>query len=263
MSAATITAALDYAERGWRAFPVDRQKHPLTPHGFKDASTDPEIIRRWWTRWPWAGVAVATGAASGIIVADLDTDRMKGIDGVALAREHRLHLPPGPVAITPRGGEHHIYQHPDDGREVPSVAPIRSDWPGIDRRADGGYVVLPPGPGRRWVDGLRPGDIDIPATPDWLLSAAPRAVPGGPALAKPVSYWRALAAGPVPEGGRNNALARLTGHLLRHRVDPYAALALLQAWAKTACTPPLDPDEVRRTVESVAAAEARRRGVGA
>lgn len=257
-----LTAALIYSSRyGWAVFPVDRHKRPLTPHGFQDASTDPATIRSWWTRWPWAGVAVATGAVSGIVVADLDRDREKGLDGVAVAREHRLHLPPGPVALTPRGGEHHIYQHPGAPRKVSSVAPLSADLPGIDRRADGGYIVVPPGPGRCWADGMSPDEIEAPSAPTWLLSGAD--VADEPPAGRPTNYWRALAAGPVREGGRNDALARLAGHLLRRWVDPYVVLTLAQAWARTACVPPLDPEEVRRTVESVAAAEARRRGVSA
>ena len=27
-------------------------KHPLTPNGFKDATTDAEAIRHWWTQYP-------------------------------------------------------------------------------------------------------------------------------------------------------------------------------------------------------------------
>ena len=85
--------AVDYAERGWPVFPVHSMangactcgredcdkpaKHPcwkrdLIEHGFKDASTDAAMIRRYWKRWPDANIGLATGQASGIIVVDVD-----------------------------------------------------------------------------------------------------------------------------------------------------------------------------------------------
>jgi len=65
----------------------------------------------------------------------------------------------------------------------------------------------------------------------------------------------------VAEGERNNALARLVGHLLRRRVDPFMVVELALAWNATRCRPPLPEAEVLRTVDSIARAEARRRGV--
>src|SRR5687768_6331825 len=52
-------------------------KHPrynsgdLT-NGIKNATTDVEQINTWWERWPNANIGIATGGASGIVVADLD-----------------------------------------------------------------------------------------------------------------------------------------------------------------------------------------------
>ncbi len=49
-------------------------KHPLgaaAPHGFKDATRDPEQINKWWDKWPMANIGIACGA-SGIVVIDID-----------------------------------------------------------------------------------------------------------------------------------------------------------------------------------------------
>jgi hypothetical protein len=83
-----LSAALRYARRGWRVIPIygfrDGQcacgamhcdnagKHPRTPHGVKDATTDERRIREWWTEWPNANIAIATGPASGLLVVDVD-----------------------------------------------------------------------------------------------------------------------------------------------------------------------------------------------
>src|SRR5271163_2527412 len=72
-----LHAALQYAERGWRVFPLHSPtpdgctcasrecpnigKHPRTSNGLKGASTDPTIIRRWWGRWLEANIAIVTG----------------------------------------------------------------------------------------------------------------------------------------------------------------------------------------------------------
>ena len=64
--------ALRNAGRGWKVFPCKpRDKKPLTVHGFKDATTDESQIREWWTTWPSANVAIATGD-SGVTVLDID-----------------------------------------------------------------------------------------------------------------------------------------------------------------------------------------------
>src|SRR6516165_7166782 len=51
-----------YSRRGWHMFPcVPRGKKPLTPNGFKDATTDLSQIEKWWAHWPEANIAIATG----------------------------------------------------------------------------------------------------------------------------------------------------------------------------------------------------------
>jgi hypothetical protein len=63
----------------------------------------------------------------------------------------------------------------------------------------------------------------------------------------------------VPEGRRNDTIARLAGHLLRRYVDPHVVLDLLLAWNSTRCKPPLEHGEIIRTVDSIAGKELRRR----
>ena len=73
--------------------------------------------------------------------------------------------------------------------------------------------------------------------------------------------WRTLIEG-VGEGARDCSLARLAGHLLRHHVNPFVTLGLLQAWNATHCTPPLPAADIERIVNSIAGKELRRRGNG-
>src|SRR5258708_1597587 len=91
-----LAAALAYAELGYPVLPcVANQKRPATFNGFKDATTDPEQIEKWWRMWPMANVAIRT---DGLLVLDID-----GADNQWLASEpdKALELSVAPMQITP------------------------------------------------------------------------------------------------------------------------------------------------------------------
>lgn len=138
-----LQAAIEYATKyGWAVFPVNDSKKPLTPHGCKDAKKDIGAIRAWWRKWPDAGVGIATGSVSGLVVIDLDKDYDKGIDGYDSLRtwenEHG-ELPETAQVLTGRGGAHLYYSY--KGTDIRNRAGILE---GIDVRGEGGYVVAPP-----------------------------------------------------------------------------------------------------------------------
>jgi Bifunctional DNA primase/polymerase, N-terminal len=74
LSRPMLKAALAYAQRGFAVFPCKpRGKAPLVKHGLNAATRDETRIRKWWTRWPDANVGIATGAASRLLVVDIDS----------------------------------------------------------------------------------------------------------------------------------------------------------------------------------------------
>jgi Bifunctional DNA primase/polymerase, N-terminal len=74
--AGAVNAALELAARGYPVFPCsDPSKKPTTPNGFKNASTDPEEIRRLWRDHPGGLIGLPTGNAIGLDVLDLDFGR--------------------------------------------------------------------------------------------------------------------------------------------------------------------------------------------
>jgi hypothetical protein len=76
-----ITAALGLASVV-EVFPCDNAtKRPLTDNGFHDATRDVDVVTKWWSDWPYAMIAIATGAKSGIVVLDVDLKPDKGVDG--------------------------------------------------------------------------------------------------------------------------------------------------------------------------------------
>jgi bifunctional DNA primase/polymerase-like protein/primase-like protein len=247
-ASALFVAAVAYAERGWRVFPV-AGKVPRTTHGLKDATTDPEQVREWWQRWPDAGIAIATGDASGVLV--LDVDGETGADSLNELERRHGQLPETVRAETGGGGVHFYFQHAEGARN--SAGQLGD---GLDIRAEGGYVVAPPSPhpsGRRYEWDVPPDEAELAESPQWLFASMARR--NG---ARPRNEWRELVAKGVAQGKRNESTAALAGHLLARNVDPFVALELLVSWDERRNRPPLGRQEVTRTVGSIAAKEARK-----
>jgi hypothetical protein len=97
--------ALGYARRGWPVFPCKPgSKEPATPHGFKDATTDPGRITAWWEGAADRNVAIATGAPGPDV---LDVDVWPDGSGYPAFRQLRqAGLAGGSLAlvVTPGGG---------------------------------------------------------------------------------------------------------------------------------------------------------------
>lgn len=155
-----LEAALVYASRGWFVFPLywveegrcmcdepncqSPGKHPLrylVPHGFKQASVDESVIGRWWSRYPDANVGIRTGAVSKLIVLDIDADK-GGESSLTQLEERTGKIRTCQRVATGSGGMHLYLAHPGDGRVFKNSASKLG--PGLDVRADGGYVVAPP-----------------------------------------------------------------------------------------------------------------------
>jgi hypothetical protein len=91
------------------------------------------------------------------------------------------------------------------------------------------------------------------ALPVWLEQSRFADGPRG----HPVDYWRALVREGVKSGQRNSTIASFSGHLLWRGVDPDVVTELLLAWNRVRCRPPLDDDEVLRTVQSIVRVQSR------
>ena len=104
-----LEAALAYAGQGWPVFPCRVDKTPYTTNGVLDATTDPKVITRWYTRWPKANIGFAVGEA-GMMSLDYDP----GADRKALQQKvgdiPKTHL----AVATPREGEHAYFQLRDN-----------------------------------------------------------------------------------------------------------------------------------------------------
>ena len=158
--------ALRYADADLLIFPVNAGKKPLTTHGFKDASSDPEVIKAW--RMKWAHCEFALAAPAGVVVVDVDIKHGKNgyADFKRLAGCDPRDVPT-PSATTPSGGVQVFY-----AASKPYKNAVAIDGTGIDIRTAGGYVVLPSdGNGREWLRPLIGADgvvAPLLPAPAWL-----------------------------------------------------------------------------------------------
>jgi hypothetical protein len=162
--------ALSYAQRGWAVFPCKPQdKTPATRCGFNDATKNSTKIKRWWYSQPEKNLAIATGAISGVVVVDVDP-RHDGNKSLTKLEAENGKLPETVLARTGGGGRHLYFRHPG------GVLKCRADLlgPGVDIKADGGYVIAPPsvhpsGQSYRWKRTRSPDEIPLADLPEWLL----------------------------------------------------------------------------------------------
>lgn len=250
-----LRAALTYAAQGWFVFPLTpRDKVPLRDtQGFKEATTNPEFIRRAWGRRPDANIGLWPGP-SGLVAVDVD-----GPAGERLAQELGLLREPTLVCMSGRndGGRHLYFRSP--GFTVGNVklthgfAPTNEE-PYLLFRSQEGYVVVPPSihpTGRvyRW-EGKASEIGELPAEVVQVLRGL--ADHNGPGERLPAITGHAL-----PEGNRNNELTRVAGALLgKHAIAD--ARELLWSYNVANCRPPLDRRECDAIIASLSKREVKK-----
>lgn len=136
------SAALRLASAHIPVFPcIPGGKQPLTAHGFHSATTDYRQIQRWWSRTPDANIGIPTGAASGLVVVDVDVHRTgDGFRNFARVTEIGFTGRWAWMVRTPSGGMHAYFAATPSTEQRCWSLPSRH----IDFRGDGGYIVAPP-----------------------------------------------------------------------------------------------------------------------
>jgi len=277
-----LQAALDYAGRGWKVFPIHNPlkeggcscgnpdcespaKHPRTPHGLKDATTNKAVISEWWKKWPEANVGVVTGKDSGLLVLDIDLQK-EGVQESKKKLEQKGNLPYTPQVRTGGGGEHIFMTYPDNGTIYGNKANL-GGLIGIDVRGEGGYVVAHPSKhisGKKYVWAINHLGTKISAVPPWLLSMLqekPVQAPGAWRATGGNSYWAKLWEG-IATPGRNDAASKLAGRLLGRGMPVEEVEIVLSLW-NSFNTPPLSHEELVRTIKSINRSEESKPTAGA
>lgn len=225
---------------------IDRRSIGKTPlirwRKYQERLPSTQEVQKWAHRWPDANLGVVTGAISGVIVLDID-----GREGANTLQD--LGSLPRTWRVSTGDGEHLWFKHP-----AGDVRNFTRKLPGLDLRATGGYVVVPPSRHRtgrqyEWLDA--PEDVDLADPPDWLIqlvgspgSTMPIVTPGG---------WVAEALlGGVPKGERDSMCTRLAGFFIGCGVNPATTTVILGNTFAKRCHPPFPVADVQKCVESIA-----------
>jgi bifunctional DNA primase/polymerase-like protein/primase-like protein/AAA domain-containing protein len=215
-------------------------KHPLTPHGVKDATKDEITIRQWWREFPKANIGIATGKVSNLIVLDVDLPH-GGMESLHQFENENGPLPEGPVARTGGGGLHFFFT-----RSTNTVVNKVGLLPGIDVRSDGGYVVYPgsihkSGKRYRWLHNKSPRTVSPPPFPASLEE-----------VKRAREHSSALESEPtISKGERNSTLASLAGAMRSRGMTHEAIEAALLQDNHLRCNPPLPDTEVCGIARSI------------
>ena len=274
-------AALWWADRGFAVFPLEeRGKKPRRPDvvrlvgelpssngnghvrgGFHQATRSPEVLGRWWRKWPTANLGGAVPA--GTVVLDLDGDdaeRCLEVLGYAV---------PESFSVRTHRGRHVYFQLPAglELQQTTLAAALRvrstqrckqpEGAGAVELRTAGkGYVVLPPSvhPSGARYELLAGSPQELAPAPAWLLNAfrvgnAPRAGEGTRARSTPASISLPVLA----VGERDQGLFRYACRLRALHLGRDEAECLLRnAWERVE-QPAGDPypwERARRKLES-------------
>lgn len=248
--ATPLSRAVEAITDGWAVFPLaPRSKEPYEGSGgVYDATRDWGQIERWIATDPDANLG---GATDGFLVIDVDV-RNGGKRPPEL--QTRFH-----ASGRGDGGGHLIYRLTAEQREMGFKSGAHRLGPGLDiKTGAGNYVVLPPS---IHPDSGRPYESDhmpIQDLPDAVAAEILKAQKGGGGsgtTSASTSLLSTLLNKPPEEGGRNEWLAKVCGHLAKqHRKMPDLYWTMV-AMANERLDEPLDEAEVEKTANSIWNAE--------
>lgn len=193
-----------YMRLGYKVFPLaPREKVPAIQHGYKSVfEISQEEMMKFWKKNPEFNIGMPTGSVNDIFVFDID-----GEDGkqslFKLEREYGV-LPRTATSFTDKG-KHMLFKFVEGLRNRARVVP------GIDIRADGGYIVVPPsvhpsGKKYRWANSIT--TTPIADAPEWLIRKIRYNDPVA-TLERKLNRHTYRGTSPILKGERNDRLYRI------------------------------------------------------
>lgn len=113
-------------------------KHPRTKNGLKDATNATEIVKGLFSKTQFNNIGVRTGKVEQLLVVDIDP-RNNSEEGLSQLKQKYGITLSDPHVKTGSGGFHHYFKYPQDI----DLKSLSNFLPGLDLKADGGYVVAP------------------------------------------------------------------------------------------------------------------------
>ena len=232
-----LTAALEYAARGYEVLPVRESKAPYTTHGVKDATLNPEAITKWWNIWPHALIGIRCSKSFGYVL-DVDVSGSK-VGDETLKELEKTHgkLPLTLSATTASGGRHFVFTSNN-----PNLKGIPGFARDLDFRSTNNYIIVAPsqinGKPYEWDNDLLPAPL-----PNWLEDLLENK-----ASFSSETLRNAVDAG-FEDGTRNDGLFRKAASLMGRGVTYPDAKQLLFIAAQK-CNPPIDENETINCLNS-------------
>lgn len=206
----------------------NKGKHPRYDYklslraGFKSWTTDPEKIRRWWAKYPHANIGGRMGGDGRLGALDFDPKNGGDASLHDLVAAHGDEWTRTRTHLTGSRGYHFLFTYPEGVTLRNSAGAV---GPGVDTRAEGGYIVLPPSlhaSRRRYevIDGS--GIADAPAfLLDVFRSRAAEAPPKVVNFQERRERGAAYEGGIIPKGERNETLFKKVACSMRARGAEY------------------------------------------
>ena len=244
---------------------VSAWKKPLVKNWCVDPIKTPKRASDYWERYleryhQTPGIGIPTGQIVGYVVIDLDRNHRTGIDGYDFLktweRETRKKIPETWTAITPNGG-YHLWFSTDKAMRC-----FSNPSAGVDLRADGGLVVVPPSMGQngnryQWEIGYNPSSLPCAELDDTVMSFLDYCRPSRSEYedgrsrelrSQDTGSRKMLLPDEILEGGRHDPLISLIGTLNRLGVSDEAIMQTVRMENAEKCRPPLTEEELQREI---------------
>lgn len=248
MPASKVEAALAWAGRGFRVFPLrENGKRPIWEGWTETATTDPATIRAWWDGTEY-NIGVLTTGLLGV-----DIDRKDGKDGMIAWR--RIGGSDDTLTVrTPSGGLHLYFW----GADVSLSAGGLGD--GLDIRSHNGFFVAP----GSTIDGRAyevVQDVPMRRAPEAIVSlcrpagqartkdAAVPLVDLDTPVALALAQQRIAAAPGADRGQQSDEAFKLAARVKDCGVSEVMCGVLMQEWASR-CNPPIGAADLEYRIEN-------------
>jgi hypothetical protein len=217
----------DVLRAGYKVFPLGRDgKKPSMSGGFYRGTDNPQKLAAQASSRRGCAWAIPTGQPSEMVAIESDNDE------ASAWLERRLGRP---ADVKSKRGFHWYFGYEGDARLGNMIDMFKNDPDkpnGVDRKADGGYVAIPPSPNKSWVNGI-PNRMSLPPLPDeFAIESAGEQVNVSHDGGVNLEAAEAIAS-EVPPSGRHELMLRLAGVMIRYGVTPAdAAATILAAWSQ-------------------------------
>lgn len=238
---------------------VDLWKHPLIKDWTENPLKTEKQIYKEWSKYEYYGhspnIGLVTGQiCGGYIVIDLDRKPEKGVDGydylLDWQRKTGTKLPEETWTVITGSGGYHLYYHTDK-----ALRPYQTDV-GVDLRADGSQVVVPPSihrNGKRYEWEISPADCECAEADEAVYAFIEHCRPADgqfrPTTQRGQGGERKMSMPPeIPEGTRNDAFKSFIGTMNRLGVSDEAIVEAVRIENRLKCKPPLTEKELQTEI---------------